>query len=204
MSEVKSSNKTVVMFDWDDTWFATTHILNAKIDMTQINDIKDISDEKTREHIIDIEKMMIGILEKYKESAKFYIVTNASMTWITLCLICYPNLAKIVGEKVQILSAKDRYAECFPEDFVKWKHFLYTEIVHYENADHIIGFGDSIVDREAIKLLKKSDIMVKSIKLVDKPTSEQIVKQITLLVNCFDYIYSQKEDLDLQIVITTN
>ena len=66
--------------------FATTHIGNLNVNMLMVNSIEDILDVATREHIIDIERMIANIFEKYHELIKFYIVTNADMTWIELCL----------------------------------------------------------------------------------------------------------------------
>lgn len=74
-------------------------------------------------------------------------------------------------------------------------------------ADHkrnIISFGDSVHERAAI--LKVTSNMgnsarVKSIKFVERPTVEQLKRQVDLVTNCFEDITRHNGCLDLMLTI---
>jgi len=44
----------------------------------------------------------------------------------------------------------------------------------------------------------------KSVKFAERPSMEQLRRQIELVTNCFGYIFSHEGDLDLQLTVTVN
>lgn len=76
-----------------------------------------------------------------------------------------------------------------------------------KRADHkrnIISFGDSVHERSAI--YKVTEHMrpyarVKSIKFVERPTVEQLKRQVDLVTNCFEEITRHNGSLDLMLTI---
>jgi len=44
----------------------------------------------------------------------------------------------------------------------------------------------------------------KSVKFAEKPSMEQLRRQLELVTNCFQYIHSHEGDLDLQLTVTVN
>jgi hypothetical protein len=56
-----------------------------------------------------------------------------------------------------------------------------------------------LLEREAIRAVTEgiADTITKSVKFAERPSLEQLTRQLELLCNCFEYITSNPEDLDL-------
>lgn len=69
---------------------------------------------------------------------------------------------------------------------------------------HVISLGDSHVEREAVRALCKNvpSTHTKSVKFSERPTAEQLRRQLELVVQCFGYITTHSGDLDLQLTVT--
>jgi hypothetical protein len=46
------------------------------------------------------------------------------------------------------------------------------------------------------------NVKTKSVKFAERPSMEQLRRQLELLINCFGYIFSHDGDLDLQLTVT--
>jgi len=71
---------------------------------------------------------------------------------------------------------------------------------------NILSFGDSIHERCAIHkvtavLGQGSAVRTKSIKFVERPTVEQLKRQVDLVTSCFDALVGHGESLDLMLTI---
>ena len=70
---------------------------------------------------------------------------------------------------------------------------------------NILSFGDSIHERCAIHkvtaALGQGCVRTKSIKFVERPTVEQLKRQVDLVTSCFDSLVSHGESLDLMLTI---
>jgi hypothetical protein len=73
-----------------------------------------------------------------------------------------------------------------------------------EMKKNIVSFGDSHVEREAIRAVTRgvSGWRCKSVKFAERPTVEQLRRQLELVSNCFHYIVTHPADLDLQLTVT--
>ena len=71
---------------------------------------------------------------------------------------------------------------------------------------NIISFGDSHVEREAVRAVTRGfpNTRCKSVKFAERPSMEQLRRQIELVTNCFQYIHHHDGDLDLQLTVTIN
>ena len=71
---------------------------------------------------------------------------------------------------------------------------------------NIISFGDSQVEREAVRLVTRGlpNTRTKSVKFAEKPSMEQLRRQIELVTNCFSYIFKYDGDLDLELTVSVN
>ena len=76
-----------------------------------------------------------------------------------------------------------------------------------KRVDHkrnIISFGDSVHERQAIHRVTEhmgNYARVKSIKFVERPTVEQLKRQVDLVTNCFEEITRHNGCLDLMLTI---
>jgi len=71
---------------------------------------------------------------------------------------------------------------------------------------NILSFGDSHVEREAVRACTRgmANTRTKSVKFAERPSMEQLRRQIELVTNCFQYIHNHEGDLDLQLTVTVN
>lgn len=89
---------------------------------------------------------------------------------------------------------------------------------------NIMSFGDSHVEREAVQAVNKfvffwvffvmfelkffsklrdvPETLTKSIKFVERPSMEQLWRQLELVTNCFKDICNHDGDLDLMLTIS--
>jgi hypothetical protein len=71
---------------------------------------------------------------------------------------------------------------------------------------NVLSFGDSHVEREAVRACTRGmlNTRTKSVKFAERPSMEQLRRQIELVTNCFQYIHNHEGDLDLQLTVTVN
>ena len=69
---------------------------------------------------------------------------------------------------------------------------------------NILSFGDSVHERSAILKVTAAmgaGVRTKSIKFVERPTLEQLKRQVDLVASCFDAIVGHSDNLDLMLTI---
>ncbi len=69
---------------------------------------------------------------------------------------------------------------------------------------NIISFGDSVYERAAIHKVAAAmgaHTRTKSIKFVERPTLEQLKRQVDLVTSCFEEIARHNGSLDLMLTI---
>jgi hypothetical protein len=99
----------------------------------------------------------------------------------------------------------------FPDAPLKWKFYAFQErlsgvFAESKKEKNIISFGDSHVEREAVRAVTRGfpNTKTKSVKFAERPSLEQLRRQIDLVTNCFQYIHNHDGDLDLQLTVTVN
>ena len=111
--------------------------------------------------------------------------------------------------KVKVISARSTYEPLYPDSPLDWKLQAFTSeiegrVLAAEGRRHnVISFGDSVHERNAIHTVCKGKIntLTKSVKFVERPTSDQLKRQIELIHQSFDYIFNHPGDLDLMLTI---
>jgi hypothetical protein len=162
----------VVVFDFDDTLFATTHTqeIRNNWDLLETLDFKRLG-----EIIIDT----IHLTQKY--TSEIFIITNAEINWVKSCVEKYIPHCEEVLKSVKIISTVD-------EGFSKNKDVNTWKITAFENnlssyfkegVHHLVSFGDSEYDRLASLHIKEQfpNVYVKNLKLQSKPSLEELIKQ---------------------------
>lgn len=182
----------IIIFDWDDTLLSTSFLYKKN---NQNNDTS----------LKQLEERIIVILSTALQFAQVYIITNSKSGWVhSSCKKFIPNLLPLL-EKVNIISARTTYETFFPDNKLKWKIEAFYKLVkdNYTSLRHIISFGDSYIEREAMLSLSKTflNIKIKSIKLIDNPTINQLKDQINFIVREFNNIFFNNSNLDLKINI---
>jgi len=192
--------KTVIFLDWDDTLLCSSVLSNQGIKL-------DSSMENATELVAQLEELsdyVISVLNVAMSFGTVYIVTNGETGWVQLsCQKFLPNVFPLL-EKLRVFSARSTFEALFPDSPMKWKFAAFQESLNQEYSDshyirNILSFGDSHAEREAIRLVTRGlpNTRTKSIKFAERPTIEQLQRQLELVSNCFQYISNHEEDLDL-------
>lgn len=206
-SPTSLKKKTVIFVDWDDTLLCSTYLsgLGLRLD-SEIHQTDSILDELKL-----LEQCVTQLLKIAKTFGDVHVVTNAETGWVQLSAKKFiPGVLPLLSG-VTVLSARSTYEPMFPDSPLKWKYFAFQDklVGHFSHEaqdifKNIISFGDSHVEREAVRAVTRgfTNINTKSVKFAEKPSMEQLRRQIELITNCFQYIHSHEGDLDLQLTIT--
>jgi len=197
---VPPQSRTVIFLDWDDTLLCSSVLSNQGIKLD--SDLDGAVDLVTQ--LEELSDSVITVLNVAMTYGTVYIVTNGETGWVQLSAQKFlPSVVPLL-EKLRVLSARSTFEALFPDSPMKWKFHAFQESLNQEYADshcikNILSFGDSHAEREAIRLVTRGlpNTRTKSIKFAERPTIEQLQRQLELVSNCFQYITSHEEDLDL-------
>jgi hypothetical protein len=206
------SPDTVIVFDWDDTLLASSFLSangyrldnemppNAEIDG----------------HLRELEAAVCALLSHALCFGHVNIVTNAETGWVQLSAQKFlPGVVPFLS-RVNVLSARSTFEPHHPDAPLKWKFYAFQEkltgvfgasgLASSERRKNVISFGDSHVEREACRAVTRGmpNTRTKSVKFAERPSMEQLRRQIELVTNCFQYIHTHDGDLDLQLTVTVN
>jgi hypothetical protein len=211
---LQKEQETVIIFDWDDTLLASSFLSGKgyRLDSPIRKDDSEVDDQ-----LRDLERSVVNVLSMALSFASaVHIITNAETGWVQLSAQRFlPAVIPLLG-KVKVISARSTYESMFPDAPFKWKLQAMQEKLQTQfggsscNIDskgerHVISFGDSHVEREAVRTATRAfnNTRTKSIKFAERPSLEQLRRQLDLIASCFFYITSHSGDLDLQLTVTT-
>ena len=191
----------LIIFDWDDTLFATTSIGHGESD---INDIK-ISTELESNFTI-LSEVVLKILEKAIKYYKVVIITNAEIGWVEFSSAkLLPDVLKFIQEhNIDIISARAKYSGKV-NNHLEWKTHTFQDLLNtFTNIQlNVTSFGDNISERMALKNLEGTNIdLKKSVKFLETPTIKNLISELKLILESFDEIISCIEDLDIMLTLT--
>ena len=192
------THNSLFIYDWDDTFLPTSYLIRE--DMVNIIELSD----ELKYLFLIIEEIIINILNLSINKGKVYIITNSSKSWFYFSsLKFFPNLDSILN-KIKVISARDEYEDLYPGDTKIWKQKAFLHLKNEINDNlpsNIICFGDSLNELEAGKLFASqlSDSFIKTVKFKEKPEVEDLIKQLNLIVDKFDFIYSKAKNLSIKV-----
>ncbi len=113
-------------------------------------------------------------------------------------------LASTLLKRVTVISARKNYGEKFPGDIKKWKVETFKEIQKCFKSQlitNLICLGDSAIEiYAAYKISKKfKSYYLKVIKFIEKPKPKEVIKELKLVIQSFDYIYSSLKNLYINV-----
>lgn len=193
--------KHIIIWDWDDTLLCSSFLSGEGFNLN--SRIEDASGELLAQ-LEELQKSMIAVLCLAATYGEVHIVTNAETGWVQMSAQKFVPAVVPYLEKCVILSARSTYECMYPDSPLKWKFYAFQErlseaLRDTETTKNILSFGDSHVEREAIRAVTRGhpNCRTKSIKFAERPSIEQLQRQIELVSNCFQYIYDHDGDLDL-------
>ena len=180
----------IFIFDWDDTLLCTTVISPGGY----FDDNMVILPSKLKK-IRRLENIVKKLLTITIEKGDTYIITNSEPGWVEYsCKRFFPNVYDLLS-KIKIISARGLYEKKYPNNYKSWKNFAFNDIIKkYEKnlLTNIICMGDSTYEMEAAHGLanKFPNGFIKAIKFKELPKIDELISQLNLILDKFDYIYS--------------
>jgi len=204
---INSALETVIIFDWDDTLLASSFLSGKGYRLD--NNLE--RPPELEAQLKELEQSVINVLTLAMNFGPVHIVTNAETGWVQMSAQKFiPGVVPVLS-KVKVVSARSTYEAMFPDAPLKWKFYAFQEklassFTELKTEKNVISFGDSYVEREAVRAVTKGlpNTRTKSVKFAERPSMEQLRRQIELVGNCFQYIYNHDGDLDLQLTVTVN
>jgi len=222
--KVERSPNTVIMFDWDDTLLASSFLSSRGYRLDSDNAVCAEVDVQLRA----LEQCVCAVLQLALTYGHVNIVTNAETGWVELSAQKFMPAVVPLLSRVTVVSARSTFEAAHPDAPLKWKYYAFHERLSsvfgapaLDSSDaalasaaalvaqvskNIVSFGDSHVEREAIRAVTRgvSSCRTKSVKFAERPTPEQLRRQLELVTTCFGYIHNHAGDLDLQLTVTLN
>jgi len=196
---------TVIIFDWDDTLLASSCLSSQGLRLdSELEPEADVA-----EQLKLLEKSVISVLSRALEFGEVHVITNAETGWVQMSAQKFiPGVVPFL-DRVSVISARSTYERMYPEAPLKWKFHAFQDrlkekIGDSKSAKNIISFGDSHVEREAVRAVTRGlpNTITKSVKFAERPSMEQLRRQIELVTSCFQFIYNHQGDLDLMLTIS--
>ena len=181
---------TIFIFDWDDTLLCTTVLSPGGY----FDDSRVILPGKLKK-IKHLESLVQKLLTNATEKGDTYIITNSEEGWVEYsCKRFFPNVYNLLS-KIKIISARALYDKKYPNNYKTWKNMAFNDIIKKYNLSlpsNIICMGDSTYEMEAAHGLsnKFKDGYIKAIKFKELPRVDELISQLNLILDKFDFIYS--------------
>ena len=195
----EKKHNSIIILDWDDTLLPTSFLSPGGIFNLDIKLSKNDS-----EKLAKIEKEVSNLLNSAIEKGEVFIITNADKGWVEFSANkFYPSVVGILS-KIKIISAREEYGNVFPGDSAKWKIQTFLDLQKYINLNlvtNLLCFGDSIIEIKAGKILasKFREAFIKTIKFKEAPKLDDLFKQLNLVNQQFNFIYSSVKNLTIKV-----
>jgi len=202
-----STDETCIIFDWDDTILSSSWLAYHDLRL----DFPAVLPDAAITQLAVLEDSVCALLERALKCGTVIIITNAEAGWVEMsCRRFIPRCLPVVS-KIKVLSARSSFEGLHPASPADWKvHAFFQEIClayagrRPDSLKNVLSFGDSVHERAAVhKVTANMGPMTrtKSIKFVERPTVEQLRRQVDLVASCFDEICRHDGHLDLMLTI---
>jgi hypothetical protein len=195
-------DETSMIFDWDDTLLPSSWLAQNGLTLDAPIPIKFTA------QLTKLEVSVSMVLERALITGTVIIITNSEAGWVDLsCRKFIPSILPLLC-RIKIISARSTFEHIFVEA-EEWKLAAFAQEIPIvflskpEFRKNIISFGDSIHERKALFKIAENLKLIhpKSIKFVERPTIDQLQRQLDLVGNHIFEICKKTETLDLMLTI---
>jgi len=193
-------HNTLVICDWDDTFFPTTWVNEQGIDLS------DMRSRYTYVRYFDaLDKYLSDTIKQILEHGDLMIITNATLQWIDLTLTVLPK-TKTRLSSIPIVSAREAYqTRC---DMSDWKkHTFKAELLKLKHKMYrnIVSIGDAHYEHQALVDLYRWTAIphkyLKSVKFTKSSDCIDLFNQVKLIGDEIPNITRAQRHLDLSLDI---
>ena len=198
-SQKPESHQTVFIYDWDDTLLCTS-FLNPTGFYDETSEVPEIA----KKHLEKLEKAVEKVLTSSVKHGRTFIVTNAAEGWVQFSSQKYMPLVYEALKKIEVISARSLFESMYPGDSYEWKIQAFTNIqkeLQSSAITNIIAWGDSKIEMEAARHIAKlfNTAFIKTVKFKETPTPEELIKQLNLVIQKLDHIWSAPRNLTIRL-----
>lgn len=213
--------RTVVVFDWDDT-LCPSSWLHAENLLPKYRGHEIMATHEQRCMLALIEANVVRLLKKAVSYGPVFVVTAAEYGWVEMsCALYLPSVQQMLElSDIHIVSARSWYEQTFGVggDSNSWKHEVMQLIarkcfMHQTQPDaaggkaapetyyNFVSVGDSMAERDACHSAvgHVPYTFAKTLKFVEHPSSEEIVQQVELTHDSFEQMCGWGANLDLRL-----
>mmetsp|Transcript_124791 Transcript_124791/g.285918 ORF Transcript_124791/g.285918 Transcript_124791/m.285918 type:complete len:262 (-) Transcript_124791:303-1088(-) len=200
--------RPLIVFDWDDTLFPTSALLNLRQDLgspaprpgTKLYEALQIQAEE-----------VLATLKVAKALGSVMIITAAEEGWVQqTCAKFLPAvLPAMQGPRawVKVISARSTYEPLGYAGSFAWKAKAFTAAVrqHFAAAPlsgvrHVVSIGDADYERQALKgCTGAAGYLGKSLRLLRSPSLARITEEAALIRGALEHLCTHDGHLDLQM-----
>ena len=196
---IKNEKNNLIIFDWDDTLLCTSVLSPYGYFDDDI-----ILSNQGKEKIKKLEENVKKILELSINKSTTFIITNSEPGWVEYSCKRFLPLVYPLLSQLNIISARGLFEKIFPNNSRMWKIETFNNIFNNFNyllPTNIICIGDSFYEIEAGKNLGKkfNNCFVKTIKFKESPNIEELIIQINLVIEKFNYIFSAEKNWTIKV-----
>lgn len=196
-------NKTISIIDWDNTLMPVYHICNDQHYFKTGS-----ASEETKKKMLELEIIIIKMISELMKTTKVSIITNANLKWVYISSNLYfPELSKILP-KIEIISARDEYAEVYPHNPKKWKYESFKKYIDKEKNDKskffVISIADGEIEKNVLKQMSKEydNFFTKVVELPINESINHIIKELNTVNNKIEHILNHENNLYLKLTVS--
>lgn len=190
--------KTIIIFDWDDTLFPTSWVVENSLDLTDIN-----TQTKFIIYFSRLDRLIHSLLSTCINYGTVFIVTNAAEKWITTSNQMLPHTQKLIKQNIKVVSARDTYQDDYPGRMDLWKKNTFQDITDNKSTyQHIISVGDADHEFNALTdLYNKESVtkkrLLKTIRCIKAPSFNELIDELEVLNLNIIKIINNNDHMDL-------
>mmetsp|Transcript_45768 Transcript_45768/g.121359 ORF Transcript_45768/g.121359 Transcript_45768/m.121359 type:complete len:285 (+) Transcript_45768:82-936(+) len=191
--------KTVTIFDWDDTLLCSSFL------RAHVRDEDKGLPKSARPHFRSIEATAVRLLGLAAQRGHCIIVTNAVEGWVEHSAAKYvPGLCEALGA-VRIVSARSAHGEQMPGQERQWKAEAFRAVCRQFAGEgrrlNLTVIGDSEMEMGAARAIRQEfeHVLVKTVKLQELPSPEDLSKELAVVSQKFEEILASPRELSISL-----
>lgn len=179
----------VTVFDFDDTLFPTSYLINMNVKTVKF---------------VDLSESIKKLLNKALSVGHVYIITNGERDWVKQCIAEYLVDCDDILNRVHLLSTVNsgisNITSIKQRKIIAFDRLIGLFTPSNDKYHHFISFGDCMYDRQASYYIRKkiqNTTFVKNVKLISEPTLKELLREHNVILTIYNTLLMSNKHLDL-------